>query len=247
MQILKELLFAHSIGDYLTALLVFGGGPVAISYGIFRYLTKKWIESKFAAQLEFERHEHSKELQELKKKLDSQLSRAIKVQDREFEVLRDAWDYLQDAESHASALLSTVQSHPDLSKLNAARFNEFLANSRLSSAHQTEVRDAPDPTDHYRKLIFWYDLHDAKQAYVKYRSHVTKNTIFLRTELCILFEKMSSVIWDGLISREIGEESHDVKFWIEASRKMRDNLNPLKEELQEAVRQILWGAERDVP
>ena len=239
MESLRQLLMPQTIGDLLSTVFAIGVVPTGVAWVLFRYLGQKWLENKFAAQLEKEKHEHAKELQELKKKLDAQLSRINKLQDREFEVLRDAWDFLQDAEGHISSLLSIMRSYQDLAKLSPERFEEFLAGSRLSAVHRQEVRDAADRTKHYQDLIFWYDLHDAKRAYWKYRALITKNSIFLRSEVSELFEKIAVVLWDGLISREVGEESKDVKFWIEASRAMRNKLDPLREELQETVRKAL--------
>lgn len=239
MELLRQLLVPQTLGDLLSTVFAIGVVPTGIAWAFFRYLGQKWLENKFASQLEEEKHKHAKELQELKKKLDAQLSRINKLQDREFEVLRDAWDFLQDAEGHVSSLLSIMRSYPDLSKLSPDRFEEFLGGSRLSAVHQQEVRDATNKTQHYQALIFWYDLHDAKQAYWKYRALITKNTIFLRSEVSELFEKIAGVLWYGLISREVGEESKDVKFWVEASREMRDKLVPLMEELRETLRKAL--------
>ena len=243
MESLRQLFMPRTIGDLLAAMFTVGAVPTGIAWVFFRYLGQKWLENKFATQLELERHEHAKELQELKRRLDAQLSRINKLQDREFEVLRDAWDYLQDAEEHVSSLLSVMRSYPDLTKLSAERFEEFLAGSRLSGVHRQEVHDAANRSEHYRNLIFWYDLHDAKQAYLKYRTLVTKNEIFMRSEVSDLCQRIATVLWDGLISREIGEETKDIKFWVEASREMRGKVGPLIDELRATVRAALRQSE----
>jgi hypothetical protein len=242
----RQLLMPQTLGDLLSTIFAIGIVPAGIAWTFFRFLGQKWLENKFAAQLDEQKHEHAKELQELKRKLDAQLSRINKLQEREFEVLRDAWDLLQDAQGHVSSLLSIMRSYSDLSKLSPERFEEFLAGSRLSAVHRQEVADAANRTEHYRDLIFWYDLHDAKQAYWKYRALITKNSIFLQPEVGDLFEKIASVLWDGLVSREVGEESKDIKFWVEASRDMRNKLQPLMEKVREAVRKSLRQSESAV-
>lgn len=231
----------QSVGDILVGLLIYGGGPTAIAYAVFRFLGERWIESKFAAQLEAERHEHAKELQELKKKLDSELSRTVKLQDREFAVLAEAWDLLQDAFGEVGALLALFRQYPDLSRLNSQRLNEVLADSRLSDVHREEVRNAQDKNKQYQDLIFWYDLHDAKKAWSKYRSYINKNNIFLRAELSDTFQKINGIMWDALVSREVGQQANDMKFWVEASQKMRSQIEPLIEELRTTVRKLLRG------
>jgi len=229
----------QSLGDFLVSLLIYGGGPTVIAYVMFRFLGEKWIENKFAKQLEAERHQHAKELHELKKRLDSELSRIVKLQDREFSVLTEAWDLLQDALGEVSALLSMFRQYPDLSRLTDARLEEFLKNSRLSEVHRYEVKSAPDRNKHYQQLIFWYDLHDAKKAWLKYRQFINKNSIFLRAELNEPFQKVNGLMWDALVSREVGEEASDMKMWMEGSQKLRTESGPLVEELREKVRAIL--------
>jgi len=231
----------QTVGDILVGLLVYGGGPTAVAYVVFRFLGEKWIESKFAAQLESERHKHAKELQELKNKLDSEFSRIVKLQDREFTVLTEAWDLLQDALDEVRALVSIVSQYPDISHLNAERLNEFLSDSRFSEVHKEEIRNATDRNKHYQQLIFWYDLHDAKKTCLKYRSYINKNSIFLRSELSDSFQKINGIMWDALLSREIGEEANDRKLWIEASREMREQSVPLQGELHTKVRELLRG------
>ena len=231
----------QTVGDILVGLLVYGGGPTAIAYVVFRFLGVKWIESKFAAQLEAERHRHAKELQELKKRLDSELSRVIKLQDREFAVLTEAWDLLQDALGEVTALVSLFRQYPDLSRLSDERLTEWLAGSRLGDVHRNEVKGAADRNKHYQSLIFWYELHDAKNAWLKYRTYINKNSIFLRPELSDSFQKINGIMWDALVSREVGQEANDTKFWVEASQKMRNEITPLIEDLRKQVRELLRG------
>lgn len=231
----------QNVGDILVGLLVYGGGPTVIAYAVFRFLGEKWIESKFAVQLEAERHEHAKELQELKKNLDSQLSRIVKLQDREFTVLTEAWGLLQNALGEISALVSLFRQYPELSRLRPDRLTEFLSTSRLTAVHRDEVQNAEDKNKHYQDLIFWYDLHDAKNTWLKYRSYINKNSIFLRPELSDAFQKINGIMWDALVSREVGQEANDVKFWVEASRTMRDQMEPLSKELHSKVRNLLRG------
>lgn len=230
-----------NINEILVNVLTYGGGATAFAYLIFRYLGQKWIESKFAAQLELQRQEHAKELHELKKRLDAELSRIVKLQDREFTVVAEAWDLLQDALSHVGALVSFLQQYPDLSRLSDDRLDEVLEGSRFTNVHRQEVRDAEDRNHRYQQLVFWYNLHDAKLVWQKYRSYIRKNSVFLRQELGDSFEKINGIMWDALVSREIGHETNESEMWVQASQKMRNDLEPLLNELRIEVRKILRG------
>ncbi|HKB58780.1 MAG TPA: hypothetical protein VKC56_01920 [Gallionellaceae bacterium] len=237
----------QTIGEVLTGLLVYGGGPTAVAYLVFRFLAERWIESKFAAQLETERHEHQKELQELKKKLDSELSKIIKLQDREFSVLGEAWGLLHDALGKLNAIVAMFQEFPDLSRLTDEQLRGVLGSSKLSDAHQEEVRVAQDRNKRYQELLFWYDLHSAKTAWSRYRDYINKNDIFLRSELSDSFKKINGLMWNALVSRQVGQEANDVKFWVEASQTTHDEIQPLLDELRNKVRKLLRGDEVGEP
>lgn len=233
----------ETVGEFLVGLLVFGGGPTVIAYAIFRFLGEKWIESKFAAQLEHVRHAHAKELHELRKKLDGELNRIVKIQDREFSVLPEAWVHLQDALVATSIIVSLSRQYPDLSRMSPERLEEFASTSRLTKVHREELRKSNDKNKYYQDIIFWYDLHAAKEAYRAFHTFINKNSIFLRPELKCAFLKIDSIMWDALISREVGQESNDHKFWIDASRKMREDIEPSIKELEAQVQAVLHRGE----
>jgi len=74
--------------------ILYGGGSAAVAYLLFRHLGQGWIEARFAERLEAFKHEQAKELQRLKVEVESLLSGALKIQDREFAVLPEAWHKL---------------------------------------------------------------------------------------------------------------------------------------------------------
>lgn len=241
-----------NLNEFLGALLLHAGGPVVIAYGAFRFFGTKWIESKVARELQGQRHDHEKaldlqrrqhdrELQELRRQLDAQLSKTIKLQDREFEVVTRAWELLNGARQAVGLICSLARQYPDLQRLKTERLEEFLEGSRLSAVHREEIRSAADRNKHYQHLAFWYELHDAKHAWVKYRDYIDASSIFLRHELCEVFERINGIMWDALVSREIGQEANDTKFWVEASRKSGEQLDPLVNDLRTHVRTLLRG------
>lgn len=61
----------------------------------------------------------------------------------------------------------------------------------------------------------------------------------MRPELRELFLKINSIMWDALISREVGHEAGDYKMWGEASSKVRHDIEPLVKELEVRVQAVL--------
>ena len=65
----------NTILSYLGGSVVF----VGICWYFFRVFGEKWISSIFEKQLQESRHAHDKELQELKQKFETELTRLVKV------------------------------------------------------------------------------------------------------------------------------------------------------------------------
>jgi len=66
------------------------GGATVTAFAAFKFLASKWIENKFATQLEAHKHEPAKELEELRHRINSAFSRLTKIHEKEFEVLPEA-------------------------------------------------------------------------------------------------------------------------------------------------------------
>jgi len=230
---------AVAVGDFVGSMILYGGGSAAVAYVIFRFLGEKWIESKFSAQLESVKHEHAVELQDLKKKIDAELSRTIKIQDQEFTVLPKAWGLLHEALGQLAVVVSMFRQYPDLSQMPKERLEEWAKGCRLTDVHKAELIAAPDKNKFYQSIIFWYELNDARNAWVHYRDFINRNSIFLRPALRDVFLKINGIMWDALISREVGHEANDYKMWGEASKKVRDEIEPLVKELEARVQAVL--------
>lgn len=96
--------------EFLESMVAVGGVGAVVAYGLFQFLGRTWIENKFAEKLELYRHQQAIEIQRLRVEIDSMLSGAIKLQDREFEILPKAWEKLDEAYGRVNSLVSPIQS-----------------------------------------------------------------------------------------------------------------------------------------
>ena len=92
----------RSLGEFIA----YGSGAAGVAFLLFRYLGKSWIESKFSERLEQFKHQQAIEIQRLRVKIDSTLSGVLKIQEKEFETLPEAWSKLDEAYGHVTALVS---------------------------------------------------------------------------------------------------------------------------------------------
>jgi hypothetical protein len=97
----KEHIVQPTVFDQVLAMLggvvLYAGSAATAAYLLFQFLGKKWIENKFSQRLEAFKHLQSVELARLKVEIESMLSGALKLQEREFTVLPEMWEKLSDA------------------------------------------------------------------------------------------------------------------------------------------------------
>lgn len=209
--------------------LIGGGvaGAAGIAYLIFQQLGKSWIESKFSERLEQFKHQQALEIQRLRIEIDSTLSGVLKIQEKEFETLPEAWRKLDEANNQVTALVSPYQQYPDLNRMSSAQLEEFLAKSELFETQKAEIRESRDKVQAYQESIFWHKLFQVKMACSDLDIYVVRYGIFfpptLKEKFDIIVEKLKSAVSD----KEIGKEMQDYKIETEGWKKIKNEIKPL--------------------
>lgn len=129
-------------------------GSSAISFAIFKFLGTAWLENKFKKNLEQLRHEQTKEVQRLQMKIDSMLNGTLRLQEKEFEVLPDVWEKLDEACSLAESFVIPLQSYADVNGMSDEQLEEFLVEIKFSPVQIAEIRGASDRAKDFQGKIF---------------------------------------------------------------------------------------------
>src|SRR5437868_915408 len=103
-----------------------GGTSAAIVYGLVKMYGQKWLDKHFASQLEELKHEHQKELENVKHTIQSTFSRIVKVHEREYEVLPKAWFLLHVSLGSANNAIASMKFRPTFENMPDSQFQEFL-------------------------------------------------------------------------------------------------------------------------
>jgi len=164
--------------DFIGRIVAYGGPCVVFAFLLFRFLGKSWIENKFAQRLDQHRHELSLDLQKFRVEVDSKLSGALKIQDKEFETLPEAWRRLSKAFDHVSALTYPSQIHPNLDEMTEDRLVEFLESSNLRPTEKQEILQAENKVQTYVEAIFWHKYIDVRRACLSLYRYVALHGIF---------------------------------------------------------------------
>lgn len=225
----------------------YGGGAAVISYLLFQFLGKSWIENKFAERLDQLKHQQTLELQRLRIEIDSLLSGALRLQEREFQILPEAWQKLDEAHGLVSWLVSPAQEYPDLDRMSLPRLEEFLATSELSETEKQEVRSSQRKGPAYYEIIFWHRLHKVRRAFGDLQQFVARNGIFFPPDLKVKFTKISDALWSALISKEVGHEAKDYKMQSEGWKKIKEETEPLYQSIETDIQARLQSHARRPP
>ena len=103
---------------FVGGIVVAGGGLSLIAYQVFRLLTAQWLDARFEKRLQALKHEQQKELEQLRYKVSALLDRAVKLHQREFDALPEAWSKLNDVYWYVRSFVHPFQTYPDLDRMN---------------------------------------------------------------------------------------------------------------------------------
>ncbi len=225
--------------QFIAKLLTYGGTGALVAYGLFKFLGKKWIENKFAEKLQEHKHAQDKELEELKFKINALFSRITKIHEKEFEVLPEAWLKMQEALGRASQLVSLFREYPDLDRMSKEAISEFLAQSKLNDYEKKELLEASNKLTYYQNTIFWHDLKETQESFWDFHNYIIKYRVFMSSILQEQFGKIDDIIWKAIVERKVGHEANDIKMWTNAYKQIRDETNPIRDEIEKLVQSRL--------
>ncbi len=109
------------------------GGVAAFAYWLFKLFSDKWLTAKFSQQLEKNKHDQQKELEDLRFEFNKLMDRTVKLHQREFDVLPEAWALLVEAYGITMAVTSSMQQYADVERMNEIQLDAFLGDSLTCS------------------------------------------------------------------------------------------------------------------
>lgn len=224
------------------SIVIAGGGLSLIIYQIFKHFAVKWLDARFEERLQALKHDQQKEIEQLRYKISALLDRAVKLHQREFDVLPEAWAKLNDAYWFVRSLVSSFQSYPDIDRMNPAQLSEFIGECHLHGWQKDELKQSHKKNDYYQKAIFWHNLTDAKTKSSKAYRYLIKNGIFIKGDIRQELNLIHDLTWAALSEHEMNE-AHDV------IPRHRENVDKLAKEgdekmkvLERQIHSRLWPA-----
>lgn len=215
---------------------------IGAAYALFKYLGSKWIDNKFAKQLEAYKSEQTRELERLRHRINGVFDRTKRLHDREFEVLPDIWAKLVDARDWAGGYMAAFQQYADIGRMNEADLDEFLAGTRFSEGQKRDIKNATDKQKTYIGTLERYRYADAMDKLREANVSLSKHGIFVLPAIRQDMKTLIDLIHSAVLEHQINQE-HDVKPRMrDASTKLKAEGEPLFKKIEEAVIERLWDS-----
>jgi hypothetical protein len=194
-----------------------GGPSVAVAWGAFEFLGKKWLDNKFAVRLEELRHAKTTELEHIRHDIQATYSRITKIHEREFEVLPKAWFLLHHAYGSAFNVVGGIQPVPNFGGMTDAELEEFLSTQTTFSPSQKQrLRETTDKKTYYFEALFCVTFDQAVHKRRLFNNYIIKNRIFMTDSIYEKFAAVSHALSQGLNQFNSGKHATDASLEIKA-------------------------------
>lgn len=234
---------AMRVFSTLGLILFYGGGVTTFAYWLFKMLGEKWLSSKFEEKLERFRHEQAQEMEQLKFRINALLDRTMKLHQREFEVLPEAWAKMAEAYGNVQAFISPLQQYPDIEHLNAEQLAEFLQSTPLSSSERNELARSQDRNKYYQERVNAYRHAEVRQLLRESYLYLLKNGIFIAPTIREQFSQMDQMLFDAAAEHEFNRHARPVPRHTQAADKLKSVGAQLIKDLEASVQTRLWSKE----
>ena len=216
--------------------IVFSAGA---AYGIFKWLGKNWLDQYFKERLEQLKHEKQKEIEHLRHEISTLYSRISKIHEKEFEILPQAWLFLQEAYGAAFDIVKSLKQYPDLNRMSDVEFEDFLEKRcKLLDYQKVEIREASDRLKYYQEAFDLLQLHRAKKAQIDFSNFLIRNGIFLTDELKAQLKALNDSLNRIIITEEVWRQSPDPALRIGNVDALKD-ISPAFEEVGRSIQKRL--------
>lgn len=223
---------------------IYGVPSVGIAWLFLQKAAERWVDAHFAKRQKAFEHEQAKELQRIKAKLDTVIQGSLKLQEREFKIIPEAWEHIGQAYGVASWLCSPMQTYASLEYMTPGDLDEFLSKKEwLTTGQKNQIRDLSGHSrdTRWQELDTGYRYNQARNALAEADKFLKANSIFIPDALREQFDAQVAIIWDALISFDSGSflGSKEYSLIKQAWEKLKVEGGPLHKEIEKAVRKRL--------
>ena len=228
----------EQIIDFLARLFVIGGVSVGVFWVVFQKAVERWVDGHFAKrQKEFE-HELAKDLQRLKVKMDTVIQGALRLQEREFKLLPEAWEKISEAFGLTMWLAAPFQQFPSVQGLTESELDEYLSKSDYLESQKEKIKGAD--WREQNKIVQQIEVRKRRvkvhNAIAEADKFIKVNGVFLPLDILKQLTDLKDKTWSCLVAHEVGTDHDNYKMVNEGWQKLKDEGEPLHNAVEMAIR-----------
>jgi hypothetical protein len=239
------------IENLFLAIIAAGGGGALVALGIVRAFGEKWLDSKFTGRLQQLRHEHERQIEEMRVAGAGALDRAARLSEQEFEVTAEAWSLVFEVYvKTASALPGVRFGVPDFSNLSDDAARRVLEGANFEPWAIDDIL-AAQLRDRNRLYMERRDLHEIRDAKIANREaafYLAKKALFLEKavheRLTAFVNDAWTAIFDWEMVRSMRDQGPPPENFERRDNLFRANSEQRIKELEQFVRERFWPAEQ---
>ena len=176
---------------------------VSAGFGIYQFLGKQWVETKFAEAAAKTVRDHKAVVAKLLLEVES-LRAAKKLQDLDFAALPGTWECLEKAYSGVRALLKFGEYKIDVAHLTAAELGEMTSTMEWFQSEINLVKslDGYLRQEEFDNIRFRYQLQRIQGVCLEFREFVAANSIFYPAEMLRELNYFGATLQDAISAKE---------------------------------------------
>jgi len=155
--------------------VIYAGGSVAIAYALFVFLGKRWIDSRFAKEIEKYKNEQDSELEKLKLKINTMFNKVLKTQEKEYDILPNLWCKLQKLRTELNRAVISFRSLPDLDRYDKESLDKFIEQEKIPEAVAANLRNKTNKINVYSGYLDIKQMREAYKAFNDFHEYYEGN------------------------------------------------------------------------
>ena len=218
----------------LVVVLRFAGEAI---FGHFLSERLEKQKTEYSKQLVEQKHEHDKQIEDLRAKIALLTDRGKHSNEREYAALSTAWEKLVDLYYATRQCVWSVIEYPDLNRMTEAEVAELLDTTALDKGQKAAVLKADDKNRSYAHILRRIAINKAFLEHIELTLLLHKNSIFIDKSITEQFNAIAEMCSMAIAHRYVEERGarldnmHDLEFvrrgpkaFEEITRLVRDKL-----------------------
>lgn len=215
--------------SWVGQLFAAGGGGAVISYALFRFFGKSWIESQLAKDLELAKAE-----------ISLLAARKMQLHEREYVVFPEIWAKLNAAYSSLGKAVFSFREIPDFDRMSEVYVQLWLDRSDLSDDEKRYFEGESSKFKAYNRILDWRSLIEANKDFVEFDNILQSNRIFLEPEIKEKLDHIGSLLRASWVAKKMDWDGHKMitdsrSFISEAYEKYEKEAKPIMKEIETLV------------